>query len=388
MGLFNLLRKRKKASRASEEGVLPDEYEYCPRCDANLTLQKGYKNDLPYWLCRGCGEMLINPSVNAEDDIAWFCDRCGALLNEQASFSNRVGKWTCSECGFVNEISPREVYASEDEFQADLRNPYRGLSDEAALALSEYEELDCIDDRTDILRIRHRENGKICIKKHLVVYNRGIYEFLKDNPVVRMPEIYEVYEGKNCLIVIEEYIEGRTLAEILGENQVSQDEAVRITLSLCRILRSLHNLPTPIIHRDIKPSNIMITAKGDVYLLDVNVAKWYDTEKTDDTRYLGTREYAAPEQIGYGLHASSPKSDVYALGILMNVMLTGNFPKEERATGRIWEIIQRCIQLDAEKRISVEELLHALQTLREETFDEKNDSGYKGCNRTVSQTNG
>ena len=243
MSLFDILRKRKKASRAIEERVLPDEYEYCPRCDANLTLQKGYHNDLPYWLCRGCGEMLINPSVNTENDIAWICDQCGALLNAQPGFSNGAGKWECSVCGFVNDISQSEIYASEEEFQAARQNPYRGISDEAALALSMYEELGCMDDRTDILRIRHRENEKIFIKKLLATYNRGIYEFLKENPIARMPEIYEIYEGKNGLIVIEEYIEGRTLAEILGEQQVSQEEAVHIVISLCRILRSLHNLP-------------------------------------------------------------------------------------------------------------------------------------------------
>ena len=55
-------------------------YEFCPRCEANLTLQKDYNNQLPYWICRGCGEMLINPAVdNADDDIAWIvisAERC------------------------------------------------------------------------------------------------------------------------------------------------------------------------------------------------------------------------------------------------------------------------------------------------------------------------
>ncbi len=68
-----------------------EQYEYCPRCDANLTLQKGYSNTVPYWICRGCGEMLINPNVDAEDDIAWICDKCGAMLNVQEGFADNDG---------------------------------------------------------------------------------------------------------------------------------------------------------------------------------------------------------------------------------------------------------------------------------------------------------
>ena len=50
------------------------EFEYCTRCDANLTLQKGYDHDLPYWVCTGCGEMLINPALDTDSDIIWLCD--------------------------------------------------------------------------------------------------------------------------------------------------------------------------------------------------------------------------------------------------------------------------------------------------------------------------
>ena len=57
--------------------------EFCPRCDANLTLQRGYRNDLPYWECKGCGEMLINPNIDTETNVVWFCDECGAMLNVQ-----------------------------------------------------------------------------------------------------------------------------------------------------------------------------------------------------------------------------------------------------------------------------------------------------------------
>ena len=58
--IINRLMKRKPLK---PEFVM---YEYCSRCDANLTLQKGYDNSLPYWICKGYGEMLINPTIDSD----------------------------------------------------------------------------------------------------------------------------------------------------------------------------------------------------------------------------------------------------------------------------------------------------------------------------------
>ena len=49
-------------SKKQHEGTPFIPYEYCTRCEANLTLQKGFDPTLPYWICLGCGEMLINPA--------------------------------------------------------------------------------------------------------------------------------------------------------------------------------------------------------------------------------------------------------------------------------------------------------------------------------------
>ncbi len=348
---------RFKRKKEQEE---PD-YEYCPRCYANLTLQKGYHNDLPCWICAGCGEMLINPEV--EGNTAWICDGCGRMLNIQPGFSEDCGIWTCTECGTENKIDPSETYASEEEYQAAKRDPYRGLSDEEALRLLHYHNEGTIDDREDILSVRHVFTEKPYLEKHLTVYNRDIYEYLREHPVAHMPKIIDLFESRNCLIVIEEFVEGRTVAELLEHGPLSEKEALSITKSVCAILDELHGLPTPIIHRDIKPANIIITPEHETCLLDMNVAKWYDPDETDDTRHMGTQFYAAPEQAGYGLTASITKTDIYAVGILLNVMLTGAFPKEKRPDGRLWHIIERCISLNAEDRYTAKELIQALDDL-------------------------
>ena len=346
-----------------------DLYEFCPNCDADLTLQKGYSNCLPNWICKGCGQMLINPSIDTDSNIIWTCDKCRSTLNIQSGFNESCGEWKCTECGFVNNISPEEVYVSEDEYQADIHNPYKGLSDEDILELSLFDEEETIDGRNDIVLVRSSEDGRYYVKKLLTAYDRSIYDYLKDHPIDHMPRICRVYESNNCLIVIEEYIDGKTVSDMLeyngGSKPLDTQKAIRIVRCICDILMILHRLPTPVIHRDIKPSNVMITPEGEVILLDMNVAKWYDPEKNDDTRYMGTQYYAAPEQVGYGLSASSAKSDIYALGMLLNVMLTGKFPKEEKAPGKAWNIIEKCINLNADERYSTEELSDALKELIE-----------------------
>ncbi len=352
--------------RRDGQGRSDGEYEFCPRCGADLTLQKGYDNSLPYWICKGCGEMLMNPELDDGSGILWRCDKCESVLNTQPGFREDCGEWTCLTCGHVNKISESEVFESDDEYQASKLDPYKGLPDEAVLALSMYELVGAVGGRGNIFTVRHRETGSLYIEKLLTAYDRSIYDYLGENPIEHMPRIAELYESSNCLIVLEEYVEGETVAERLGRAPFSEEEAVRAARDICVILDRLHNLPRPIIHRDVKPSNIMLTPEGEVVLLDMNAAKWYGPGRSDDTNYMGTWFYAAPEQAGFGLSASSPKTDTYALGVTLNVMLTGQIPKEKKAGGRIWDVIERCISLNAEERYSAAELIRELDRIMEE----------------------
>jgi hypothetical protein len=114
-----------------------------------------------------------------------------------------------------------------------------------------------------------------------------------------------------------------------------------------------------LVHRDIKPSNVVITAGNDVYLIDFDIARIQKEKGGTDTRVLGTQGYAAPEQ--YGFQQTSAQTDIYALGVLLNKMLTGKLPQEQIAKGPLSYIIRRCIQMDVDKRYrNVESLKRAL----------------------------
>ena len=93
--------------------------EYCPNCNAILKKQKGFNPNLNYWVCKKCGEQLINPDSNKKrspkyPDVVWYCDNCGAILNEQKYFNDSRGSWKCKECGYKNPIGESEIYNKDE----------------------------------------------------------------------------------------------------------------------------------------------------------------------------------------------------------------------------------------------------------------------------------
>ena len=95
-----------------------------------------------------------------------------------------------------------------------------------------------------------------------------------------MAKIYEIFKYDDLLIVIEEFINGKTLQRILDDNgPLNEDIAIGYIINLCSILDILHNQNPPVIHRDIKPSNIMIDNNGVLKLIDFDVSRVYREER-------------------------------------------------------------------------------------------------------------
>lgn len=229
------------------------------------------------------------------------------------------------------------------------------FSDECALAC--YEQIAAINENHGVYLVQHKQSKNIFIKKILTVYNTSVFQTLREHHIKGTPEIYEVIEDGEKLIIIEEYISGNTLKSILDNgNLFSEDQALSIIKQLCGILREMHNASPVIIHRDIKPSNIILTSDGDVKLIDMNAAKVHLANKSEDTALIGTVGYAAPEQYGFG--ASGVQADIYSVGILLNELLTGEPPKKHLAEGHLGQVIQKCTMMDPKDRyLSIDELV-------------------------------
>ena len=113
-------------------------------------------------------------------------------------------------------------------------------------------------------------------------------------------------------------MQGDTLGEILQGGLLTAAQAKQITRQLCMALWVLHSLG--VVHRDVKPDNVIIRGTEAV-LIDFDASRIYKNENREDTQILGTTGFAAPEQ--YGLSQSDGRADIYALGVLLNIMLTG-----------------------------------------------------------------
>lgn len=225
------------------------------------------------------------------------------------------------------------------------------------LALSYYKTVAVLNEEHHIDLVQHQRTKKIYVKKVLDVYSLPVYEYLAGHTVKGLPRIMDFAEEQGQLTVIEEYISGCSLEEKIEDRSLTAASIMRYVGELCDILEQLHHAEPAIIHRDIKPTNIIITGLDHVVLLDFNAAKFHSEKASSDTVLLGTQGYAAPEQYGFG--SSSPKTDIYALGVLLREMCSA-LPD---TPDRLVYIAGKCTQIDPDDRFSsVAEITAALSS--------------------------
>jgi hypothetical protein len=129
--------------------------------------------------------------------------------------------------------------------------------------------------------------------------------------------------------LIMDFVEGEDLQDMLIRlgQPLSEDYALAWITQVCEALAYLHTQNPPIIHRDIKPANIKITPQGKAVLVDFGISKIYDPKlKTTVGARAVTPGYSPVEQYGQGV--TDGRSDIYALGATLYVLLTSQEPQE------------------------------------------------------------
>jgi len=137
-------------------------------------------------------------------------------------------------------------------------------------------------------------------------------------------EIYDVGEDDGQYYIVMEYVDGKTLKQVLKQRgHLSVTEVIDIMLQVTDGMAHAHD--AYIIHRDIKPQNIMILSNGMIKITDFGVAiALNSTQLTQTNSVMGTVHYIPPEQAnGKG---STIRSDIYSMGIMMYELLTGFLP--------------------------------------------------------------
>ncbi|MDX6198979.1 MAG: eukaryotic-like serine/threonine-protein kinase [Actinomycetota bacterium] len=138
--------------------------------------------------------------------------------------------------------------------------------------------------------------------------------------------VYDTGEENGVPYIVMEYVEGRTLRDILQtEGRLLPQRALEVAADICAALDVAHG--AGIVHRDIKPANVMLTPRGEVKVMDFGIARAVaDTSSTmtQTAAVIGTAAYLSPEQ-ARGEHVDA-RSDIYSTGCLLYELVTGTPP--------------------------------------------------------------
>ncbi|MBN1180282.1 MAG: PQQ-binding-like beta-propeller repeat protein [Anaerolineae bacterium] len=192
-----------------------------------------------------------------------------------------------------------------------------------------------------------------------------------------IPQVYDYFTEGDHSYLIQEFIKGRDLEEMLNtiDTFPPESQVVSWALQTCDVLVYLHSYkPHPIVFRDVKPSNIMLDEYNRVRLVDFGIAKVFQSGLKGTM--IGTEGYSPPEQYR-GI--ADPRGDIYALGATMHHLLSRQDPRLEppfsfherpihaanpNVSDELVTIISQALEYDIEKRFSsVETLREALSKL-------------------------
>ena len=216
--------------------------------------------------------------------------------------------------------------------------------------------LEAVTTEYDTLRVlKQSPRGTVSVVRHKKSGTRYVFRRYSGSgevyrrllPVLcpHLPQIMEAAEQDGQTAVLEEYVQGDTLAELLTGAKLTEREARQVTMQLCQALHVLHSMGA--VHRDVKPENVILRG-SDAVLIDFDAARIYKDESESDTQVLGTTGFAAPEQ--YGIFQSDERADIFSLGVLLNIMLTGKHPSREMAAGKMGRIVRKCTMTAPEQR--------------------------------------
>lgn len=225
---------------------------------------------------------------------------------------------------------------------------------------------------TEVSRFEEKADSRISLLRHngsgqrFVLLDQpgdaAVYRSLMSVRCAHLPEIYELAEEDGRLLVLEEFIPGDTLQDLVDCSLLPEKKAREITLQICQALYVMHGLG--LVHRDVKPSNVLIHGDRAV-LIDFSASRFMKAAPDEpsgqghDTVILGSPGYAAPEQ--HGLSRTDGRADLYSLGVMLNVMVTGDHPSRKLAGGRLGRVISRCTMTNPKKRYR--DVVHLMEAL-------------------------
>eukprot|EP00347_Sterkiella_histriomuscorum_P008716 403344026 len=282
----------------------------------------------------------------------------------------------------VNKIVPsaKNGYKEGVRQRREISRKYRFGS--TVLGVGQYGKVFLAQNKNDpsqkvaVKVLSKKKLGKLIEKlKQEVIYLKKL-----DSP--NIVKYYETYEDDNYVYLVMEYCPGGELFDLISQKlekskKFKEKEAAEIMQKLFKAIAHVHS--QGIAHRDIKPENIMIGKEGEMKLIDFGLAqKFVKNNRLDTGKMIGTPQYLAPEAFE-GI--SSMEVDLWSLGVLMCVLLSGSYPyagaSPEELLGSIYEkpeikfetkvwrrvsllgkdLLKQLLQVDPKKRIKAKDAL-------------------------------
>lgn len=191
------------------------------------------------------------------------------------------------------------------------------------------------------------------------------------------PRVHRLVEDEKETFVIMDMVKGKCLREYLSDGQpVEVDTVIDWANQILDMMVCLHEQTPVIIYRDFKPHNLVLQDDGNLILVDFGSARYYNEDGKEDSVYLGTRGYAAPEQFG-GLGQTDKRTDYYGFGKTLFSLLTAmkptDIPDGENIYSLLKEvseplacIIEKCTFANPEDRYqNIEDIRYDLSHLSE-----------------------
>jgi DNA-binding response OmpR family regulator len=244
----------------------------------------------------------------------------------------------------IEVIAPIEKGGDYPGFWKKLIRSLFHRSTEKELMEQQYEKLDRlgIGSFGEVWKVKDvtKEPPEIFVAK-IPLHKNLNAKFEKEAQILRrladhegVPKVFEMIEVMNKKSLIQEFIVGKTLYEVI-ERDLEEKEVESVVIQLTDVVAHAHDLG--VVHRDIKPENVMVRPNGTIKLLDFGAAKELK-EKEMSATVTGSRPYMAPEQI---MGKSQRRSDVWAIGVVMYVLYTGMFPFYHEVEKILMDIILR-----------------------------------------------
>jgi serine/threonine-protein kinase len=203
----------------------------------------------------------------------------------------------------------------------------------------------------DVSLIQHEIFGRVVLKVVVGDLRRILREIkiVQENEFTNVPKIFLskeiLYEGNECLILIEEFVSGQTLESVLQSGKLETQKSLKMLSYLLDVCEQFE--AKGIVHRDIKPGNIIVGDDGEFYLIDFGIARVLrDGESLTQTGAIigpHTPGYAPPEFINYDKKSIDSRSDLFSIGVVVYECLTGENPFTKDSQGVFIEIWHRTL---------------------------------------------